>query len=261
MLLHGRDLSVPATPVALALRLSYANGGARLFTPHDVRLVETACAMLHVVEEGRTALAEGMRRERVRIARDLHDTVSSPLLAGLRPVAEDGISASRVTSMQSDIKRAVAEMRNVITGADRAGITLTDLLADLRYTSVERLVAAGIAVQWPLDLLPHDAVLTGAQRHSLTAFLQEVVTNVIRHAEATQVVVEIRRASQHDFVLAVEDDGRGFDIQHVQHGDGLDNLHARAAELGGHVRVQPRTAPVHGTIVTLTVPRLFSAAA
>ncbi len=261
LLLHGRDLSVPATPVSHALRLSYANGGARLFTPQDVRLVETACALLQVVEESRTALAEGMRRERVRIARDLHDTVSSPLLAGLQPVANDALDSSRVTSMQSDIKRAVAEMRNVVTGADRAGITLADLLADLRYTSVERLVAMGIAVQWPLDALPCDATLSGAQRHSLTAFLQEVVTNVIRHAEATQVVVEIRQALPHDLVVAVSDNGRGFDAQQVHHGDGLNNLHARAAELGGHVRMQAAAAPHRGTIVTLTVPRLFSAAA
>ncbi len=260
LLLHGRELSVPATPVSNALRLSYANGGARLFTPHDVRLVETACALLQIVEESRTALSEGMRRERVRIARDLHDTVSSPLLAGLRPVADDAIDAARVTSMQSDIKRAVAEMRNVVTGADRAGIMLANLLADLRYTSVERLVATGITVQWPLGALQHDAALTGAQRHSLTAFLQEVVTNVIRHAEATQVVVEILHAPLCDLVVTVSDNGRGFDAQQVQHGDGLNNLHARASELGGHVRVQPPTAPHRGTTVTLTVPRLFGAA-
>ena len=261
LLIQGRELSVPATSVCAALRLSYANGGARLFTPQDVRLVDTACALLQVVEESRTALAEGMRRERVRIARDLHDTVSSPLLAGLRPVSDDAIDALRVTSMQSDIQRAVAEMRSVVAGSDRSGITLTDLLADLRYTSVERLAAAGIQVQWPLAPLQQHAALTGAQRHSLTAFIQEVVTNVIRHAHAAHVVVDIFDSPQHEVILVVTDDGRGFDEQHVSFGDGLNNLHARAAELGGHVRVQTRTLPDQGTVVTLKVPLRGSAAA
>ena len=258
---QGRELFVPATPASPALHLSYADGGARLFTLQDARLVDTACALLQVVEDSRMALAEGMRRERVRIARDLHDTVSSPLLAGLRPVAEMSIDAAHLASIQSEIKRAVAGMRTVVAGSPHDGITLTDVLADLRFASVERLVAAGLRAEWPLAVLQENATLTGVQRHALTAFVHEVVTNVIRHAHATRVVVEIRHAPHHEFTIVVTDDGRGFDVQRVVHGDGLTNLHARAAELGGHARVRPRTAPHRGTEVTLTATLLGSAAA
>ena len=259
LMAQGRELAVPATAVSAPLRLSFANGGARLFTPDDAQLVDTACALLTITEESRSALAEGMRLERVRIARDLHDTVSSPLLAGLRPMTAASSDDLQLEAMQSDIRRAITGMRSVVAGPGQTGILLRDLLADLRYASAERLQAAALTLEWPIVMPPDEIELPAGERHALTAFVQESITNVIRHAAATVVEVSVQFSPAHELTLVIADDGRGFDKRSVVHGDGMTNLHARALALGGAVRIQSRPAPHRGTSVTL-VTAAFGAA-
>ncbi|MCL6563364.1 MAG: ATP-binding protein, partial [Firmicutes bacterium] len=91
---------------------------------------------------------------------------------------------------------------------------------------------------------------------SLLAWVREALTNVNRHAHATQVEVTWRRSGP-SYQLTVEDNGVGFDPA-VPPGPGhygLRNLRKRASELGGSVVIQSR--PGQGTRVELTAPFRF----
>jgi len=251
LMAQGRELTVPATAASPALRLSYASGGARLFTADDVRLVDTARTLLDMTQESRTAYDTGVRRERVRIARDLHDTVSSPLLAGLSPRVSAEPEDASLALIRSEIRRAVDGMRSVVADPDQSATTLVELLADLRFVTVERLTSAGLTADWPIAALDDDVELPAAARHALSAFVQEAITNVIRHAGATHVIVRVDFAGN-QFTLLIADDGRGFEPASVTYGDGLSNLQARATVLGGITRVVPRAEPLGGTAVHLS---------
>jgi two-component system, NarL family, sensor histidine kinase DevS len=243
---QGQQLIIPAVASSPRLTLQYANGGTRLFRPADAQLARTLVSLMRSAEESRAAYDVGVARERSRIARDLHDTVSSPLLAGLAPLRTDDVQLAKV---QSDIRRAVSGMRSVVSGDTGQPALLADTLADARFAAMERLGNAGLAVTWPIASVG-ETMLDADERHALTAFLQESITNVIKHAGATHVRVTIEVA---DGVLLcrVTDDGSGLDPALMRTGDGLPNLHARAAALSGTARIGPRPDGVRGTEVLL----------
>jgi signal transduction histidine kinase len=91
------------------------------------------------------------------------------------------------------------------------------------------------------------ARLPPATEVALYRMVQELLTNVGRHAQASQVLVQLMRhpGALH---LVVEDDGRGFEPGRQQSGVGLRSVRARAAYLGGTLEVQ--SAPGRGTTVS-----------
>jgi signal transduction histidine kinase len=87
-------------------------------------------------------------------------------------------------------------------------------------------------------------------RRNLILIYKEILNNIARHAQARTVAISL---GQHDsmFTLRVEDDGRGFDRDHVARGHGLNSLNERAARVGGVLSVD--SVPGRGTVVTFTV--------
>jgi signal transduction histidine kinase len=115
----------------------------------------------------------------------------------------------------------------------------------------ERLQARGVALDWPLDTAPAAGVDTKVAQ-SLRAMLREVTNNVVKHAQATRVRVELAREAGH-LVLSVEDDGVGFDPAGVAAGAGLGGLAERAARHGGGVAWSRGTGG-RGTRVSVRLP-------
>ena len=252
LMAQGQELAVPAVASSPAMRLTYASGGKRLFTPGDAQLVRTLVSLMHSANESRKAYDVGVSRERTRIARDLHDTVSSPLLAGLAPIGEGPANGEQMAAVQNEIRRAVRGMRSVVSGEAMTGAPVADCLADARYAAMERLSAAGLTVTWPInDVGPF--LFGPTERHAFTAFMQESITNVIRHAHAAQVDVLLTVVDD-ELYCRITDDGRGFAPDPNRTGDGLPNLIARAAALGGTATIGPRRDGARGTEVVLTAP-------
>jgi signal transduction histidine kinase len=254
LMAQGQELAIPAVASSPALRLTYAGGGKRLFRPADADLVRTLLALMRSANESRMAYDVGVARERTRIARDLHDTVSSPLLAGLAPHAAGDEGDAQMVAVQNEIRRAVRGMRSVVSGESVSAAPLADCLADARYTTLERLAAASIDVTWPISDVG-SLTLTAEQRHAFAAFMQESITNVIRHSGARHVTVAAGVADG-TFECRIIDDGRGMAPDPSRTGDGLPNLRARAAALRGTATVGPRADGLPGTEVRLAAPML-----
>ena len=246
---QGQELAVPAVGSSPALRLTYAGGGKRLFTPGDAQLVRTLLSLMRSANESRLAYDIGARRERTRIARDLHDTVSSPLLAGLAPLGDADVSGGQLAAVQDEIRRAVRGMRSVVSGESVTAAPVADCIADARFASVERLSAAGLSVSWPI--VDAGAFMFGPhERHAFTAFMQEAITNVIRHACASHVDVTMQ-VMENELHCSISDDGRGFSPDVSRVGDGLPNLMARASTLSGSATIGARRDQRPGTEVVL----------
>lgn len=81
--------------------------------------------------------------------------------------------------------------------------------------------------------------------------IQECLTNVIRHAAATQVSIDLA-LQPHALQLRVEDNGLGCDLQSINHGFGLRGMQERVRSLQGEFKLQ--SEPDHGTVVTAWVP-------
>lgn len=192
-------------------------------------------------------------KDRDRIARDLHDLVIQRLFAtgmhlqGARSLDVTELRA-RVDGAVADLDVAIKELRSAIfelgTGSGRP------LLDEVRSLLGEYAVLLGfqpmLRISGPVDR----ALVPEAGTHVLLT-LREALSNVVRHASATSVSVELT-ASSAWFRVRVSDDGVGFDPETVRHGNGTGNLNARAADLGGHVSVVSK--PGGGTTVEWVIP-------
>lgn len=189
--------------------------------------------------------------ERDRIARDLHDHVVQRLFAtGLslqQVVAQlDGPLKDRVSSGMVAIDETIRQIRNTIltlrSARDEAQ-TLTDMVTDIA-AEAERLLG------YPpiLALDPAVRSVTGPVAEDLAACVREAMSNVVRHAHASQVIV---KAAVHlgELTVSVADDGVGI---RSDRRSGLENLDKRAENHGGAMTID--SEPDHGTTLTWVVP-------
>jgi signal transduction histidine kinase len=239
----GLALRLPASADGPPLRLLYPFGGRGLFGPSHLAIAKEMLALVAQAEAGRAAYERGVREERGRIARDLHDDVGARLLSGLHAA-----DADRTKTM---LREALGDIRTIVGGLSAERTPLAEVLGDLRHETAQRLEDAGIGLDWPVEnlaLFDGAAFDYGAYRNFLSAH-REVISNVIRHAEAKAVKVRIELADGWLTTL-IEDDGKG--LGPARDGSrGLANLTRRMAELGGAMTLVPAE---RGVAVQLVQP-------
>ena len=239
-------------------------GASPSFTDDDVRLAESLAARAAIaVDLSQRVSRDAVRRvveaqelERARLARELHDETGQALtsiLLGLKSLEErvdtdEGRSAAAelrqlVVSTLQDVRRLAVELRPA--ALDDFG--LVPALERLRDTVSEQ-SALSVDVQSSLG----DRRLPAEIETMLYRTVQEALTNVIKHAEASRVTVRLSRR-ENVVVLSVQDDGKGFDAQSVRDGGlGLVGMRERAALLGGRFVVE--TSEGAGTMLRAEVP-------
>ena len=188
-----------------------------------------------------------------RIARDLHDTILQRMFAtGLRLQAVaatvgDTKTAGAIDEVVADIDDTIRELRGVIFGLEYGHERLGGLAGEILAVAAGAARALGftpkVVIDGPLDELPAQV------RHDLLGALQEMLSNVSRHARASQVRIECTAG---DWIrLQVVDNGVGLPAE-LAEGNGLGNLAARAGKLGGSFTLGP--AGGGGTAAVWAVP-------
>ena len=86
---------------------------------------------------------------------------------------------------------------------------------------------------------------------NLYRIIQELLNNVIKHAEASEVDIQLSKGEE-ELIVKVEDDGKGFNINWVNKGLGLDSMKSRVNVLKGDLNID--TAPGRGTSVIIHLP-------
>ncbi len=234
----GLALGVPATSAGPALVLRFARGGRSLFGPEDLAAARQAVGLLAQADASRLAYERGATEERRRIAQDLHDDVGARLLSGLHK--------SDLPQTRGALREAIAEIRLVVSGLAGERRPLDDVFADLRHEAFDRLGAAGVALDWPLDEASADPSfeVDYAVQKALRSALREMVSNTIRHAQATQMSIRVARRGER-LTLTARDDGVGMAAERSRDADGiglglgLSGLAKRLDALGGALRLPP----------------------
>ena len=176
-----------------------------------------------------------LMEDRSRIARDLHDHVIQRLFAaglGLQATATsvDSAIAERITASIVEIDGAIAQIRQSIFALDQAPESTTGRLRSRVLETVER-----VADQFPKRpgttfVGPVDLMVNGDLIDDVIAVVNEGLANVVRHAEADRVDVEVSALAGEVKVLVI-DDGRG--PGESPRLSGLSNLLDRASNRGG----------------------------
>lgn len=223
---EGIRLDVPAAGTVPAHRLVYPWRGRGLFGPRHCRLVDNLVELVRHAETRREAFERGVRDERSRIARDMHDDIGARLLSSL--YCED------LALTRDAVRQAMGEVRSVVHELTRRRLALGDVIAEIRRETIQRLENANIAVDWPLEQGDAEVVLGHRVYRHVMSILRELTSNVVQHAGARRVRVGIA-CDGGRLVVTFADDGEGFDPGSVPRGRGLDNIERRTAELGGSV--------------------------
>jgi signal transduction histidine kinase len=203
-----------------------------------------------------SAAEEGAR---ARIARDIHDALGQPLtamkldaewLSAHLPISDDAVR-TRVSEMQDLIGSTIDTVRRLSTELRPSILDDIGLLAAIRSQVLDVAKRTGIRCHVTVPDIEPD----WSSERSTTVFriLQEALTNVLRHAQASNVWVELSETSG-DVVLSVTDDGRGISAGEASAADtlGLVSMRERARLHGGMVRIVG--VPGQGTTVTLRLP-------
>jgi hypothetical protein len=189
---------------------------------------------------------QSVSNERQRIMREIHDGVGSQLVGLLNMVTRTGADPA---ALRDQVQMALDEMRMAVDSLQPAHDDLATLLATLRYRLQSRLQAAGIEVVWDVGELPDLQQLSPHAALHVQRILLEAFTNVLKHARASQVTVQIswREGFSDDatlVLLRIADNGVGLGTdaparESQAHGRGLNNMRTRAAAIGASLRVEP----------------------
>ncbi len=222
----------------------------------DLRALRRAYAALdrlRLTETERAAL-----EERSRLAREIHDGLAQHLwfaklkferLAATVPDDARGLSSEVGQALDSAIVEARQAMVTMRTAIDQ-DMPLTDMISRAIDDFGQR---SGIRVEYQADGLP--GAIPPRQQIELLRIIQEAMTNIRKHADATVVRVKAEVVDG-NLVVSVGDNGRGFDPENARDdGLGLTGMEERARLMGGQLHIA--SAPSDGTVVELTLPLIL----
>jgi two-component sensor histidine kinase len=200
-----------------------------------------------------------LERVRTRLAADLHDDIGS----GLAEIAIwSEIAKSQSSSTGADLLNDVADrarslresMSDIVWAVDPRRDSLADLVRRMKQSALGVLESpGGHSVEF---LAPEDAEIDGIvvspdhRRHVYLLF-KEALTNIVRHAKATEVAVRIQ-FKEGVLQLDIQDNGCGFDLRARNEGHGIRSLRKRAQELRARLNFDSEAG--RGTRIELTVP-------
>jgi signal transduction histidine kinase len=203
------------------------------------------------------SIIEAEEKERLRIARDLHDGVAQTMTAAkmqlehfMDSVEEDNKMNSSLRNAFDLIKDAANEVRAVSHSMVPNALLKSGLVAAVR-DFVQRMGTD----KTHINLIIHGLNDRLNENVETVVFrvLQELVNNIIKHAEATEITIQLVK-EQLELSIMVEDNGKGFDIKTLgeKAGIGLKNIESRVEYLNGHVHFDSSIG--NGTTVMIDIP-------
>jgi signal transduction histidine kinase len=180
---------------------------------------------------------EGQLNERVRISKEIHDDLGSSLtsislLTEVLKTKVDGIEVPEVAKISATSARMVDSMNEIVWALNVHNDTLDSLVAFIRKYARDFLQDTSIKLVFEEDV-NQDFTLQGNVRRSIYLVVKEAINNVVKHADAQQVKLNIQ-ANGNKLTIMIEDDGKGINEEKKSaFGNGLRNMKQRIEDIGG----------------------------
>jgi signal transduction histidine kinase len=198
---------------------------------------------------------EAVGRERVRIARELHDGLAADLATSValfkyyfESAAKTSEGPQVLRNIHEILENLLSNTRNTLRAMRPRRLGTSSLVDELRKTAEDfaRLYGIRVELWWG----GREEELTAGQREVAFHIVREALTNVRRHSGAAMCRVRVAFAAK-PFMIEVTDEGKGFEGSNSG-GYGLVGMRERAAGIGGRLEVV--TTPGRGTTVFLFGP-------
>ncbi|WP_205860359.1 tetratricopeptide repeat protein [Polaribacter sp. 11A2H] len=196
---------------------------------------------------------EGQYEERSRLAREIHDGIGSDL-AGIKIAFEhytenhkDELQSKRIANAINNACVDVRSLSHQLHPLSFSKIGFTSFLTDFidQITKKSKLdIQAYFFPEEDIDKLPAE-LLADAYR-----IVQELINNILKHAEATKADVQLTKHEDH-LNIVITDNGKGF-IKNKKQGIGLRNIKERLQKIKGTLDIDSSSS--HGTSITIDIP-------
>jgi len=206
------------------------------------------------------AQGEAALEERARIAKDIHDELGSSLtrIVMLGQRIEEDIGRpdqldTHVRKIVTFARATVQSLNEIVWAVNPENDTLDGLIGYLSHYAERLFDGTNVRCRLAMPVHLSSAVLPADVRHDLFLAVKEALTNVLKHASASEVRITVSETGSTVEIL-IEDNGCGFEPNETatrRKGNGLTNMRKRIEDLGG--RLALTTAPGHGTALQLTV--------
>ncbi len=192
---------------------------------------------------------ETVAKERQRMMQDMHDGLGSSLRTALLHVEKGRPTDSTVAEV---LQGCIDDLKLAIDSMEPVQADLLLLLATWRFRLEPRLEETGITMLWEVSDVPALDWLDPKSALHILRILQEALTNIIKHANATEIRVATVAAGDHVRVT-ITDNGQGFAVEPALHGvgKGLSNQMRRAEAIDATLKWRSSSI---GTTVTLQLP-------
>jgi len=205
-------------------------------------------------------MTDAMENERKNLALNLHDELGQWLVA-LRLRAEQ----LEKVILETNNKEAIELVLQIKVISQRTQTELRKTMASLRPEAIDTVGLTksleDTVGHWRTSLPKVDFITRFAKdldslpdhlKISIYRLAQEGLTNIAKHADASTVGIKVGFIEKNIIGMAIDDNGRGFDVEAVKHGFGLDGMKDRTLAIGGTFRVV--SSPGNGTRIEICLP-------
>jgi signal transduction histidine kinase len=200
-----------------------------------------------------------VERERLRIARDIHDDLGARLthisllssLAESHTLAEgDKASFQKISEMTREMVSALYQTVWTVNPENDHLESLVNFLCQLINKMCE---SASIRCRIQALEIPENRPVTSEIRHNVSMVVKEIVNNALKHSRATEIQFKAWFENQALEIL-LADNGQGFEIDNVRPGNGLVNIRERIAAIGGRVSIESTLGRGSQFRLTIKIP-------
>ena len=188
-----------------------------------------------------------LEKQRLRIARDMHDDLGSRLsaislkTAMLETKFENIRWKKEMEKLTEDAQEISVSIRETIWAVDARNDSLGKLIHYLISYTDE--FFENLKIEFIFNIyenLPEEQMVSGHIRRMVFLAYKEILNNIIKHAKAKKVMIDMKMEKDH-FILTISDNGVGFDLidKEKGRGNGLDNMRYRMEKIGGTCRFLP----------------------
>ncbi len=183
-----------------------------------------------------------LQKDRLRISRDLHDNIGANLTF-IHTSLEEMDSGDSIKSLVND---TINELRRTVWLINKSSVAIDEWVIKLReyYSRISK-------VRIISQTESYESTLTSKQATSLFRIIQEAVNNAVKHANATEIKIQIIQQST-SLHICITDDGKGFSFGKTD-GFGLGNMKQNAEEIGAGFNLESQ--PGNGTHIEVSIKR------
>lgn len=198
-----------------------------------------------------------LHEQRLAISRDLHDNIGAQLTFVISSIDNlkygnkitDSKINTQLTKISDFTKSTIIELRDTIWAMNNSEFTIEDLYARiLNFIEKAKSAKDDINFKFVIDESMHQVTFSSVIGVNLYRTIQEAVNNAIKYSEAKDIEVNVKKIGE-QIQITIHDNGKGFDIENTNFGNGLYNMQKRIEEVKGTYSIQSELQK--GTTITI----------